>query len=117
MNSIHSAPTLFILVAASALVLQLFSPWWIVVAIGFAAGLLSRFSPWKTFLIVFSAIGLLWLAVTLYLTATNSAVLIPRMAALLELPASWMVFALTILIGALPASLAALGASWLRYTG
>ncbi len=105
--------TLFLFVLLSALLLQFILPWWIVVVVGCAAGFASSLPPWKNFAIVFAAIGLLWLLASLYITLTESAVLIPRIAGLLHLPQTWMVFALTVLAGALPASLAALGTSWL----
>ncbi len=104
---------LFVLVLLSVLLLQLLFPWWIVVVIGFAAGLASPLPAWKKGLIVFSAIGLLWLGAALFITFTESAVLLPRIAALLQLPSPWMVFAVTVLIGAVPSSLAAVGGSWL----
>ena len=113
MRPVHTASLLFLTVILSALLLQLIFPWWIVVVIGFVAGVVSPLAPWKTGLIVFSAIGLLWLSAALLITFTESAVLLPRIAALLQLPSTWMVFALTVLIGAVPASLAALGSSWL----
>jgi len=113
MFPIRSATLLFLLVLLSALLLQFVFPWWIVVVIGFAAGLLSSLSPRKTSLVVFAAIGLLWLGAALFITLTESTVLLPRIAALLQLPSQWMVFALTVLIGAVPASLASLGSSWL----
>jgi len=113
MFPIRSAIPLFLLVLLSALLLQLVFPWWIVVVIGFAAGVLSSLPPWNKSLIVFAAIGLLWFGATLFITFTESAVLLPRITALLQLPSQWMVFALTVLVGALPASLASLGSSWL----
>lgn len=109
----RSVSLLFVTVLLSALVLQLLLPWWIVVVVGFAAGLFSAMPAWKTSLAVFAAIGLLWLGAALFLAATESAVLLPRIAALLQLPATWMVFAVTVLIGAVPSSLAAVAGSWL----
>ncbi len=113
MHPVHTASLLFLTVLLGTLLLQLFFPWWIVVVIGLAAGIVSPLAPWKTGLIVFTAIGLLWLGAALLITFTESAVLLPRIAALLQLPSTWMVFALTVLIGAVPASLAALGSAWL----
>ncbi len=114
MFPIRSAILLFLLVLLSAFLLQFVFPWWIVVIIGFAAGLLSSLPPWKTGLVVFAATGSLWLGAALFITLTESPVLLPRIAALLQLPSAWMVFALTALIGAIPASLAASGASRLK---
>ena len=108
---------LFLAVFFSAFLLQLILPWWIVVVIGIAAGVFSQKQPWHNFLIVFSAIGLLWLLIASYITLTNSAVLLPRISGLFQLPAVWMVYVVTILVGALPASIAALGASWLKPVG
>jgi hypothetical protein len=113
MLPIRSVPLLFVTVLFSALLLQLFLPWWIVVVIGFAAGLASSMPSWQKGLTVFAAIGLLWLGAALFITVTESAVLLPRIAALLQLPSTWMVFGVTVLIGAVPSSLAAVGASWL----
>lgn len=104
-----STHLLFVAVLVAAFLLQLFFPWWIVVAVGFAAGLASPLAPLKTGVVVFTAIALLWLGAAVYLSVTESAVLVPRMAALLQLPDGWMVFAATALVGALPSSLAAVG--------
>lgn|GEM_PF-867526 len=111
--TISSLFVLFVLVFLSALLLQFYLPWWIVVVTGFMAGLLSTRAPWQNFLIVFSAIALLWLSASAVITLKESSVLLPRMAGLFQLPKPWMVFVLTALVGALPASLAALGSSWL----
>ena len=105
---------LFLMVFFSALLLQFLLPWWMVVVIGLAAGMISTLSPWRTFLIVFVAIGSLWLLASLYLTFTHSSVLLPRMAGLLQLPTEWMIYLVTVLVGALPASFAALGSSSLK---
>ncbi len=113
MNILRSVPLLFFLVLISALLLQLMFPWWIVVFIGLAAGLISAQPPWKNFAVVFAAIGLLWFGAALYITLTESAVILPRIAGLLQLPHPWLVFAVTVIAGALPAALAALGSSWL----
>ncbi len=104
---------LFLLVLFSAFLLQFIMPWWIVVVVGFLTGLLSARRPWQNFLIVFAAIGALWLGASLYIAFIESTVLLPRMAGLLQLPHAWMLFVVTALTGALPASLAALGGSWL----
>lgn len=116
MNILRSVPLLFFLVLISALLLQLMFPWWIVVFIGLAAGLISAQPPWKNFAVVFAAIGLLWFGAALYITLTESAVILPRIADLLQLPYPWMVFAVTVIAGALPAALAAYGGSclWLH---
>ncbi len=113
MLPIRSVPLLFVIVLISALLLQLFLPWWIVVVIGLLAGMGSSIPTWKKGLTVFAAIGLLWLGAALFITFTESAVLLPRIAALLQLPSPWMVFGVTVLIGAVPSSLAAVGGSWL----
>lgn len=109
----NSAFSLFLLVILSALVLQFIFPWWIVTVIGLAAGFISTMTARKTFFTVFAAIAVLWLAMSVFITYTNSAVLLPRIAGLFQLSNTWMVFAITILIGALPASIAALGSSYL----
>lgn len=109
----NSVISIFLLVILSALLLQFFFPWWIVTVIGLAAGFISTMPARKTFFTVFAAIALLWLAMPVFITYTNSAVLLPRIAGLFQLSSTWMVFAITMLIGALPASIAALGASYL----
>ena len=111
-----SAPTLFLLVMVSALVLQFFLPWWIVVVTGFGAGYISNLKPWKTSAIVFLAIGLLWLLFALYLSVLHSTVLLPRVSGLFQLPSKWMLFPVTFLVGALPASVAALGVSHIKHS-
>lgn len=111
--AISSISVLFLMVFFSSLLLQFYLPWWIVVVIGFTAGLISVRPAWQNVLIVFAGIGLLWLSASLYIALAESTVLLPRMAGLLQLPYTWMVYAATVLTGALPASLAALAGSWL----
>lgn len=108
---------LFLAVFASAFLLQFQLAWWIVVVIGFITGLVSFRKPWSNFLVVFTAVGLLWVLVPLYITLTQSPVLLSGIADLFGLPAGWLLFVVTALTGALPASIAALGASYLRPAG
>ncbi len=112
--TLRSAFSLFAFVFLGALILQFLLPWWIVVVIGFIAGLIGDMPPRKIFVAVFCGIGFLWLAASLYLTLAHSAVLLPRIAGLFGLPAGWMVFVVTVLAGALPSSLAAIGGTYLR---
>lgn len=114
MNPGSSATALFVLVFLSALILQLFLPWWIVVVIGIGAGWISKLKPWQTSAIVFLAVGLLWVLFALYLSATHSTALLPRISTLFHLPSEWMLFPVTFLVGALPASVAAMGAGQIR---
>ena len=104
---------LYFSVMLASLLLQFILPWWIVVVTGFSAGCFSSLKPWKTTLIVFAAIASLWLSAALYISVTQSTVLLPRIAGLLQMPNTWMVYGLTVLVGSIPASLAALGASLL----
>lgn len=114
-HNLRKSPiSLFLIVFISAFLLQLITPWWVVVVIGFATGIFSLRHHWYNFLIVFVAIGLLWLLASVYITLTNSPVLIPRIAGLFGLPSGWMVYGITVLTGALPAALATFGASLLK---
>ena len=105
---------LFLGVLVSALVLQLFVSWWIVVGVGLAAGLVSPCRPARTALLVAGAVALGWLGMAGYAALTTSTVLLPRVATLLQLPASWTLYPVTALVGALPAGLAALGGALVR---
>ncbi len=109
-----SAPKLFLSVVIATFLLQLFLPWWIVVPIGLTAGWFSRTSALQTAGIVFISVGLVWLLMSLYLSFTTSTVLLPRMAEMFQLPSVWMVFVVTVLVGAVPATLAAYGGAKLR---
>ncbi|NBC01658.1 MAG: hypothetical protein GVY15_12475 [Bacteroidetes bacterium] len=105
---------LFVGVLVSALGLQLFAPWWLVVGVGLAAGLVSPCSPGRTGLLVAGAVALGGLGMAGYVALTTSTVLLPRVATLLQLPAPWTLYPLTALVGALPAGLAALGGALLQ---
>lgn len=109
----NSAISLFLLVILSALLLQFIFPWWIVTVVGLAASFISTMSARKTFFTVFTAIAVLWAAMSLMITYANADALLPRIAGLFQLPSTWMIFVITVLIGASPASIAALGASFL----
>lgn len=109
MRPFLSTRLLFVAVFAAAFILQLVFPWWIVVVVGLAAGLISPLPAWKSGFVVLFAIGLLWLGAAAYMAMTESAVLLPRMATLLYLPAGWMLFVATPLVGALPSALPAMG--------
>lgn len=105
---------LFVSVLVSTVILQLFAPWWIVVGVGLAAGLVSPCRPGRTALLVAGAVALGWLGMAGYAALTTSAVLLPRVATLLQLPAPWTLYPVTALVGALPAGLAALGGALAR---
>ncbi|MDG5766697.1 hypothetical protein QA596_04395 [Balneolales bacterium ANBcel1] len=105
---------LIILIGLSAFLLPLVFPWWIVVVAGLVAGWVSMESPARTFAVVFVSVGLVWAVTALYITVVTSPVLLPRMAEALQLPHHSLLFVVTVLTGALPASLAAYGMAHAR---
>jgi hypothetical protein len=95
-------------------ILLWFFPWWIVTIIGLISGAVSKSGPWQTFVVVATGAGMAWLLAALWVTQTNSTVLLPRIAEMFFLPSTSLVFALTALIAAIPSGLAAMGIIYLK---
>ena len=83
-------------------VLQLSTPyWWWVMVVPFAYALLFSKSGWKAFGTGLLSAGLLWLGAGVYALTTSSDIIAGRVAAMLGLPATWVVLALTALLAGL----------------
>jgi hypothetical protein len=84
--------------------LQLLTPyWWWVMIVPFAYGAAAARSGWKAQRTGFSAAGLLWLGISLYLYLTGSGLIASRMARMLGLGKSWLMIVATALAGAVAA--------------
>lgn len=83
-------------------VLQLSTPyWWWVMAVPFAYALLFSKSGWKAFRTGLLSAALLWLGAGVYMLTTSSDIIAARVAAMLGLPATWLVLVLTALLAGL----------------
>ena len=104
----------WILVAVTALVLQLFLPWWSIAVAGFACGVLFRQKRGMAFLGGFMGIFLFWGIMAGYITWVNDGILPGRLASLFSLPAGWLAVLATALTGGLVGGLSAISGSLLR---
>lgn len=95
-------------------ILQVFFPWWIIVAVALLAGYMSPTTAFKTFSAAFLGIAVLWLGFMLVVSLFGSTVVLPRMAELFQLPHGVLIYPISILVGALPAGLAAVTAWYFR---
>ena len=84
------------------------------VIIAFLVALVVDQRPGRAFLAGFLGVTLFWLSDILFKDAANSHLLSGRMAKLFHLPGYPMFIAVCVLLGALPAGLAALSAALLR---
>lgn len=104
----------WIIVAISALVFQLFLPWWSIAIAGFISGVLFIQKPRKAFLNGFFGIFALWSAVSLYIYVVNEGLLAERLAALFSLPHGLLVVLLTSLLGGICGGLSAITGNYFK---
>jgi len=104
----------WIIIAISALILQLFLPWWSIAIAGFISGVFFIQKPGKAFLNGFFGIFALWSAVSLYIYIVNEGLLAERLADLFSLPHGLLVVLLTGLIGGICGGLSAITGNYFK---
>ena len=93
----------------------LYFPWWSIAIVAFLVSALISQKPLTSFLSGFLALFLLWGVLTFYISTANENILAHRVSVLvLKADQPYLLIALTAIIGALVAGLAALSASYIR---
>ena len=109
---------LFLLIAISCLILQLFLPWWIIAPLAFGLALWKAHSGQHAFRSSFFAVFTLWIIAGLAYTLPNENILANRVGTLLKLPdtsVNWaVVLLLTGITGGLAAAFSALAGFYFR---
>ncbi|MFN8276375.1 MAG: hypothetical protein U0T84_02735 [Chitinophagales bacterium] len=100
--------------ALVALAAAFFLPWYAVALAGFAVGYFLPQTGWRAFAASFLGVFLLWLVYTGWIDYQNQHVLAPKVAELLKLPNTGLLFFLTALIGGLCAGMGALTGQQLK---
>ena len=105
--------TLFIFLISCAL--QAFLPWWTMAIGAFAVGFVFASSGWKSFFAGLLGVGLLWLAMSLFIDISTQSPLTERVAKLFPTQAVPLLYLLTSLVGGLVGGFASLTGSILTY--
>jgi hypothetical protein len=105
---------LFFLIAILSFLTQLFLPWWSLAIVAFGCSFFLGKKAAQTFLIGFLACGLVWLLMALFIHFSKGDVMTDRIAVLLSLPSSWLLYLISFLIAGIVGGLAALSGFYLR---
>jgi hypothetical protein len=104
-----------ILTALLSFVACLFLPWWSIAIAAFAVAALIPQSPGKSFLTGFTALLLLWVGLSFWISNNNGHLLAHKVSMLiLKMDNPFVLIFATAVIGALVAGVAALSGSYLR---
>lgn len=102
------ALSLSLFIALGAWLLGLFLPWWSVVISALFFGALMGQKGTNAFTGGFAGIGMLWLVQSFFIHIGNEGVLTGRIAEMLDLPHSSLIFLITFLIGGITGGFASL---------
>jgi len=105
---------LFLLVLMLGFVFQLLLPWWVSGLVAFGLAFALAKSGRQAFVAGFAGIGLGWLLLSLYFHVRNAGLLTEKMGALFQLPQSWLLLPLGLLLGGLVGGTAALAGLYCR---
>ncbi|MFN8308592.1 MAG: hypothetical protein U0T73_01395 [Chitinophagales bacterium] len=100
--------------AVLAAMLQSFFPWYVIVIAAFAASFFVPQRPAMAFFSGFLGVALLWCSYALIIDHNNNHILTPKIAELLHLPGTGLLFLITAVLGGLVSGLAALSASFIK---
>ena len=104
-----------ILIALLSLAACLYLPWWSIAIVAFIVAAAIPQKPFKAFLAGFTALFLLWGALSFYISSSNDHLLAHKVSLLiLKMDSPYLLIIATALIGALVAGLAALSGSFVR---
>jgi ABC-type multidrug transport system fused ATPase/permease subunit len=113
-NKMFSRLILFLLIALLSFLLQLFLPWWIIAIVAFGAALWKATTGNTAFWSGFLAIVLVWMLMATVIHVRTDGILTERIAALLGLPASFLLIVVTALAGGIVGGMAALSGYYMR---
>ena len=105
---------LFLIIAALSFFVQFFLPWWSMAVVAFAAAFLLGKKAMHVFLAAFSGCGLVWLLLAVYIHFTRGDLMTNRIAVLLSLHGTLILYAGTFLVAAIVGGMAGLAGFYLR---
>lgn len=105
---------LFLYVLVGGIAFQLFLPWWVSALVAFALAFALAKNGLQAFVAGFAGIGLGWLLYSLFFHWRNAGLLTEKMGILFQLPQSWLLLPLGLLLGGLVGGTAALAGLYCR---
>jgi hypothetical protein len=105
---------LFFLIAVFSFLLQLFLPWWSMTIAVFVISFLLGKKLWPVFFSSFFACGIIWLLMALYIHFTSGDIMTNRIAQLLSLNSSLMLYVGAFLTAGIIGGIAALAGFFLK---
>ena len=104
-----------ILIALLSFAVCLYFPWWLIAVVAFLVVALIPQSPVKAFCCGFSAIFILWFALSFWLSSNNNNILAHKISLLIiKIDNPYLLMFVTAFIGGLVAGFGALTASFIR---
>ena len=103
-----------LVIALLSLAAGLFLPWWTIAVVAFVVTSLIPQNPLRSFLSGFTALFLLWGALSWFISSNNEHLMASKVALILKMGNPIIMFVATALIGALVAGFAALAGSFVR---
>lgn len=104
----------FLLHAGLGFILTMFFPWWSVAILAFVIGFSLRIDSWQAFLAGFLGMLGLWVGYATFMDYQNGGILSAKVAQLFQLPQSYLLIALTGIIGGLLGGFGALTGRYFR---
>jgi len=99
--------TMFIILLIVTFIIQLVSPWWIIIPITLVISFYFNRKPWPSFFISFIAIFMVWVLYSFYLSSMNDHILANRIGLLLGLPKNTINWFWVMLLSGLPGGMVA----------
>lgn len=103
-----------LLILIVATILQFYLPWWIIAIVAFAANLIWQQKAVAAFFTGFLGIGLTWISYAIWIDWHSNAVLSKKIATLLNLPSSWLLVLITLVMSGLVGGFSALTGNLFR---
>lgn len=103
-----------LVIALLSLAAGLFLPWWTIAVVAFVVTSLIPQNPLRSFLSGFTALFLLWGALSWFISNNNEHLMASKVALILKMGNPIIMIVATALIGALVAGFAALAGSFVR---
>jgi hypothetical protein len=105
---------LFFIIAVMSFLVQLYFPWWTMAIAAFGGAFLFGKKAAQTFATGLLACGVVWLVMALYIHFTRGDLMTDRIAVLLKLPASWILYPVSFFIAGIVGGLAAVSGYYLK---
>ena len=103
-----------LVIALLSLAAGLYLPWWTIAVVAFLVTSLIPQNPLRSFLSGFTALFLLWGALSWFISSNNEHLMASKVALILKMGNPIIMIVATALIGALVAGFAALAGSFIR---